>query len=211
MKKAGFLILILFSIQSKAQYIKTLYDQEKINGRVNSITETQLTLNSDGTATDSIVIKTQYDNRGNIVQEIYSAIYYGLPNIDVFDKDGNKITKRRRQNVSIFKYATYYQTNGKKITCNAYAVKNVYLFDKSGTLTRSQKYQTDGKLVNNDLYKYDDKNRLIEIDSYTEKDSLSEQIYINTTTKIWLLKEAYSGMKITSKDTCSKHNTSIII
>jgi hypothetical protein len=196
MKKAGFLISFLFfSMCGDTQYIKTLFEQEKVNGRVNTITEIQLTPKSDGTETDSLIIKRKYDNKGNTIQEIFTSIDHVPPDVAVFDKDANLIKKRRLMNVSVFNYTTHYKDNKQKNTiCNAFATKEAYLFDKKGTLTRSNKYQTDGQLLNKALYKYDDKNRLVALESYTNADSLYEQwVYKYDLKNLVIEKDIYYG------------------
>jgi hypothetical protein len=177
MKKVGFIISLLsICFNSRAQHVKVLLTQEKVYGRVNTITEIQLTPKSDGTATDSLVIKRKYDNKGNTIKEIFTTINHYSPNENVFDKDGNRFKGRRRMNISVFNYNTFYKNDGeRKIICKDYAMKKIYLFDKNGTLTRSDEYQTNGQLTSRGIYKYDDKHRLIEINFYTDKDSLYEQ------------------------------------
>jgi hypothetical protein len=178
MQKAIVLIVLLFySTLDSSRYIKTLFEQQIVHGNVNEITEIELTPKSDGTKTDSSIIKTTYDKSGNTLDETFIHISHHSPNVDLFDANGNKVKKRRSKSVSVFKYTTRYNNYAERVTiCKAYGTQEDFKFEKNGLLLTSSKYQTDGRLTRKGLYKYDNKNRLVTLKFISDKDSLYEYI-----------------------------------
>jgi len=174
MQKAIVLIVLLFySTLDGSRYIKTLFEQQIVHGNVNEITEIELTPKSDGTKTDSAIIKTTYDKSGNTLTETFIRISHYSPNVVVFDANGDKVKKRRSKSVAIFKYTTKYNNYGERETmCKG--TQEDFKFEKNGLLLTSSQYQTDGRLTRKGLYKYDNKNRLVTLKFISDKDSLYE-------------------------------------
>jgi len=161
--------------QKHLAYIRTLYDQQKTYGHISAIREIHLTLKTDSTATDSMMLETKYSNDGNIYQETYSEIHHVPANVQVFDVNGDELQARRFKSKVKWRYLTKKrERGGKEIIFDQAGQREIYRFDKSGLLINRKKYQgyPYKQLLENSLYKYDSGGNLIEEEQYNSKNNL---------------------------------------
>jgi hypothetical protein len=166
-KKVVFILgVIIFGFlqSSYAQFVRSPFDNEKINGNITWVADIDYSVRSNG-AIDTTISMIKYDEHGSAIEQHVSTRYDNR-----FIKPDTMNNQSHDQNYH--SYFTYYkddQGHNLKMVFRRGANKHVYLYNKKGLAKSSTVYDSDNNVLQEMTKNYDNNGNMLKIEIYVPR------------------------------------------
>ena len=163
------MLLICLTTQTYGQYVRAPFSNEKINGKVISVTDIDC-YNQPSGAVDTVFSIIRYNEKGEAIeQHIFKRYDKRFPKPQ---KPENISDEQFSQTLDSY-FIYQYDKKGNKVsmTFSRNNVKNTFNYDKEGRLKKQLIYGADSEKVERITDRYDKNGKLLKITMYYPKEN----------------------------------------